>query len=146
MLYDTFSFKLTLPPSSSTVEFCVCFRADSKEFWDNNDVSVHNTHNRSSFAFIYKRFCFVLQDKNYILYKKRSTFATQSPGILMHMQQHKAGFNYNNSVPQKATDTTTPPISIPNNKYHDLTQSKMTSYSEFASWNHLDNQSAGPYW
>lgn len=35
------------------------------------------------------------------------------------------------------------PITIPG-KYNDLTQSKMTSYSEFASWNHLDN--AAPYW
>lgn len=40
VLYDTFSFKLTLPPSSNTVEFCVCFRADGKEFWDNNDVCI----------------------------------------------------------------------------------------------------------
>lgn len=39
VLYDTFSFKHTLPPASNKIEFCVCFRADGKEFWDNNDVS-----------------------------------------------------------------------------------------------------------
>lgn len=48
--------------------------------------------------------------------------------------------NYNSNM----GTTNTNPISIPGGKYTDLTQSKMTSYSEFASWNHLDNES--PYW
>lgn len=39
VIYDTFSFKLTLPPQSRNLEFCVCYRADGKEFWDNNGVS-----------------------------------------------------------------------------------------------------------
>lgn len=39
-LFDTFSFKLTLPPSSKrSVEFCVCFRANGQEYWDSNSVS-----------------------------------------------------------------------------------------------------------
>lgn len=46
--------------------------------------------------------------------------------------------------PVKAATPPTNPIAIPNGKYNDLTQSKMTSYSEFASWNHLDNEC--PYW
>ncbi|XP_055697719.1 protein phosphatase 1 regulatory subunit 3B [Phlebotomus papatasi] len=37
VLYDTFSFRLTLPPASKTLEFCVCFRCNGTEFWDNND-------------------------------------------------------------------------------------------------------------
>jgi protein phosphatase 1 regulatory subunit 3A/B/C/D/E len=40
VIYDTFSFKLTLPPHSRTLEFCVCYRAGGKEFWDNNGVSI----------------------------------------------------------------------------------------------------------
>lgn len=48
------------------------------------------------------------------------------------------------AVPKYSSHIPTNPISIPNGKYNDLTQSKMTSYSEFASWNHLDH--AGPYW
>jgi len=36
-VYDTFSFKLTLPPNSRKLEFCVCFRANSQEYWDNNN-------------------------------------------------------------------------------------------------------------
>lgn len=42
VIYDTFSFKLTLPPSNNRkLEFCVCFRCDGKEYWDNNDVSFY---------------------------------------------------------------------------------------------------------
>lgn len=37
VLYDTFSFKITLPPASRKLEFCVCFRSDGKEYWDNNN-------------------------------------------------------------------------------------------------------------
>ncbi|XP_037905151.1 protein phosphatase 1 regulatory subunit 3C isoform X2 [Hermetia illucens] len=37
VLYDTFSFKITLPPSSKKLEFCICFRSDGKEYWDNNN-------------------------------------------------------------------------------------------------------------
>lgn len=40
VIYDTFSFKLTLPPHSRNLEFCVCFKADDKEFWDSNGVSL----------------------------------------------------------------------------------------------------------
>lgn len=36
VIYDTFSFKLTLPPRSRKIEFCVCYRSDGKEFWDSN--------------------------------------------------------------------------------------------------------------
>lgn len=35
-LFDTFSFKLNLPPRVRRVEFCVCFRCEGKEYWDNN--------------------------------------------------------------------------------------------------------------
>ncbi|KAF4517382.1 hypothetical protein B566_EDAN009810 [Ephemera danica] len=37
VLYDTFSFRLTLKPRSRRVEFCVCFRVDGHEYWDNNN-------------------------------------------------------------------------------------------------------------
>lgn len=41
-LFDTFSFKLTLPPSSKrSVEFCVCFRCNGQEYWDSNNVSTN---------------------------------------------------------------------------------------------------------
>ena len=106
-----------------------------------------------------KFFCFYFfkQGKNYRIIKKRSTFASHSPGILM-MDDQKFAVNLhgvsngvasdqqqkNSTTIANAVPPTTNPIAIPNAKYNDLTQSKMTSYSEFASWNHLDNEC--PYW
>lgn len=37
ILYDTFRFRLTLPVESNVIEFCVRYRTDGTEFWDNND-------------------------------------------------------------------------------------------------------------
>ncbi|XP_012532747.1 protein phosphatase 1 regulatory subunit 3C-like isoform X1 [Monomorium pharaonis] len=37
ILYDTFRFRLTLPVTSNVIEFCVRYRSDGKEMWDNND-------------------------------------------------------------------------------------------------------------
>lgn len=37
VLYDTFRFRLTLPVASNIVEFCVRYRTDSRESWDNNE-------------------------------------------------------------------------------------------------------------
>jgi protein phosphatase 1 regulatory subunit 3A/B/C/D/E len=42
VIYDTFSFKLTLPPHSRNLEFCVCYKADEKEHWDSNGVRESN--------------------------------------------------------------------------------------------------------
>lgn len=36
VVFDTFSFKINLPPRSRRVEFCVCFRCEGKEYWDSN--------------------------------------------------------------------------------------------------------------
>lgn len=37
ILYDTFRFRLTLPVASNVIEFCVRYRTDGKEWWDNYD-------------------------------------------------------------------------------------------------------------
>ncbi|XP_066582300.1 protein phosphatase 1 regulatory subunit 3C-like isoform X2 [Prorops nasuta] len=37
ILYDTFRFRLNLPVNSNKIEFCVRFKTDGQEFWDNND-------------------------------------------------------------------------------------------------------------
>ncbi|XP_075222149.1 glycogen binding subunit 70E [Lycorma delicatula] len=37
IIYDTFSFRITLPPKSRLIEFCVCYRSELGEYWDNND-------------------------------------------------------------------------------------------------------------
>lgn len=46
VLYDTFSFKLALPPKSKQLEFCVCFRCDGKEYWDNNNGANYQLHKK----------------------------------------------------------------------------------------------------
>ncbi|XP_052745964.1 protein phosphatase 1 regulatory subunit 3C [Bicyclus anynana] len=35
-IYDTFGFRLQLPIHSRRLDFCVCFRCKSVEYWDNN--------------------------------------------------------------------------------------------------------------
>lgn len=155
------------------MEFCVCFRSDGSEYWDSNEVCLKfklkikrqiQLRNLTLFWKPWKKiqkinfiFLFFLwQGKNYRIIKKRSAFASHSPGILM-MDDQKFTVNlYGGSLggigdqqqqqqqQQKNSTKTTNPIAIPNGKYNDLTQSKMTSYSEFASWNHLDNEC--PYW
>ena len=37
IIYDTFSFKLSLNDSNDNVQFCVCFQSPQGEYWDNND-------------------------------------------------------------------------------------------------------------
>lgn len=87
----------------------------------------------TSFANSY-RFCSItLQSLNYKLSKKQSTYNGQSAGILM---DNKINGTINDKYPAIISDAI--------DKYNELTQSKMTSYSEFASWNHLDH--VGPYW
>ncbi|XP_070490024.1 protein phosphatase 1 regulatory subunit 3C [Chironomus tepperi] len=48
VIYDTFSFKVTLPPHSRNLEFCVCYRSDGKEFWDSNGGTNYKLTNRVS--------------------------------------------------------------------------------------------------
>lgn len=37
IIYDTFSFKISLPNDKDTLQFCVCFKSPQGEFWDNNE-------------------------------------------------------------------------------------------------------------
>lgn len=104
--------------------------------WKKNPVDVTKSRIHS----------FLSQGKNYKLIKKRAAIVNhQSPGILM-MEEPKIAINVYGGLGQTKTPTqaATNPIAIPHAKYNDLTQSKMTSYSEFASWNHLDHEC--PYW
>ncbi|XP_050545433.1 protein phosphatase 1 regulatory subunit 3B-like isoform X2 [Daktulosphaira vitifoliae] len=36
-IYDTFSFRLTLPGNATSMEFAVCYKGGDFEYWDNND-------------------------------------------------------------------------------------------------------------
>ncbi|XP_044734886.1 protein phosphatase 1 regulatory subunit 3B [Chrysoperla carnea] len=109
VLYDTFSFKLTLPPKSRRIEFCVCFRCEGKEYWDSN------------------------KGKNYVLVKKAQISPTFQKSLssdnLLKGQSQMNNKNIEDSY---------------RNKYTDITQTNVTTWSEFASWTHLDTN--GPYY
>ncbi|KAL0269164.1 UNVERIFIED_CONTAM: hypothetical protein PYX00_006981 [Menopon gallinae] len=95
VLYDTFSFRLTLPPRSRKLQFCVCFRCSGLEYWDNNF------------------------GKNYSIVKK------EHPKPLREEPGKKI------SLSRRFSDDVVP-------------NAQLDSWSEFASWNHLTNNT--PYW
>ncbi|KAF2893423.1 hypothetical protein ILUMI_12751 [Ignelater luminosus] len=105
VLYDTFSFKITLPPKSRRIEFCVCYRCGGQEFWDNNN------------------------NNNYILIKK------------MYHESLNKTLSTNDLINAKIQNKESPKAAI---KYPDAVHAKMEAWSEFASWNHLENSC--PYW
>lgn len=110
-LYDTFSFRITLPPKSKRIEFCVCFRCGDQEYWDNNG------------------------GKNYVLLKKTHDGMPKSHSsddLLAESHAH---------LPRTNSDTST---LVKTFKCSDAVQAKMESWSEFASWTHLENNT--PYW
>lgn len=37
VLYDTFTFNMNLPKESKRLEFCICFKSNDAEYWDNNN-------------------------------------------------------------------------------------------------------------
>ncbi|XP_067613375.1 protein phosphatase 1 regulatory subunit 3B [Eurosta solidaginis] len=51
VVFDTFSFKITLPPSSKRLEFCICYRANNQEHWDNNGDKNYTITKRSPFYY-----------------------------------------------------------------------------------------------
>ncbi|XP_028896698.2 protein phosphatase 1 regulatory subunit 3C-B isoform X1 [Zeugodacus cucurbitae] len=48
VVFDTFSFKITLPPASKRLEFCICYRANNQEYWDNNGQGKNYTITKRS--------------------------------------------------------------------------------------------------
>ncbi|EFN83631.1 Protein phosphatase 1 regulatory subunit 3C [Harpegnathos saltator] len=56
ILYDTFRFRLTLPVASNVVEFCVRYRTDGIESWDNNDGKNYLVRKKQEPRVLVKRF------------------------------------------------------------------------------------------
>ncbi|XP_046143198.1 protein phosphatase 1 regulatory subunit 3C-B isoform X2 [Osmia bicornis bicornis] len=106
ILYDTFRFRLTLPLTSNVVEFCVRYRTDGKEYWDNNDGT------------------------NYVVRKKLEPRAP--PKRYDILTTSCDGFSSNGVARDNITRIT------------DATRANMRTWSEFASWQHLTNDT--PYW
>lgn len=104
VLFDTFSFKLNLPPKCKRIEFCVCFRCESQEFWDNNN------------------------GQNYVIVKNRHE-AVRKLSLPKEPQNKSETDSTNNKNTKKCTDAM---------------HAKLDTWSEFASWTHLEN--SNPYW
>ncbi|KAL3278305.1 hypothetical protein HHI36_013638, partial [Cryptolaemus montrouzieri] len=104
VLHDTFTFDLDLPSKSRRLEFCICYKCNETEYWDNND------------------------NKNYLLLNRIYLLprANSSDSFL--------------KTQEKTNDTKTNGFA----SYIEATQTKMDSWSEFASWTHLENST--PYW
>lgn len=107
VLYDTFSFRLALPPQSRKLEFCVRFRAEghSQDFWDSNG------------------------GKNYVLLKKSSP---HNP--VPQLQYTSPTVDELTSKIGGLAVHHIRPMSPP--KQNDI-YAKVDSWSEFASWDHL---------
>ncbi|XP_023702771.1 protein phosphatase 1 regulatory subunit 3B isoform X2 [Cryptotermes secundus] len=68
VLYDTFSFRLTLPPRSHRLEFCVCFRCQGAEYWDSNSGKNYVLLKKSS-----------SKEEEFLLHKLRRSNSDNSP-------------------------------------------------------------------
>ncbi|CAD6202647.1 GSCOCG00009696001-RA-CDS [Cotesia congregata] len=111
ILYDTFKFRVTLPANADKIEFCVCYRVNGQEFWDNND------------------------EKNYVV-KKRPECRRYS---LFSQMDAKIPSNVLNTVEVNNGDNT-----IGSGKPSEAVRANILTWSEFASWQHLNNDA--PYW
>lgn len=106
VIYDTFSFRLTLPPRSRKLEFCVCYRCGGVEYWDNNGGG------------------------NYFVVKKEVPRApTQMRPNETKILEYSSDSKINLS--RRFSDDVKP-------------NAQLDAWSEFASWNHLNNDT--PYW
>lgn len=109
VLYDTFSFKIPMKPNAKRIEFCVGFRCEQSEYWDNND------------------------GKNYVIARKMRARSTK---------RCPSDVDERNDSNNNGVNALTNQLAII--KCNDALQAKLESWSEFASWTHLDNHN--PYW
>ncbi|KAH8264794.1 hypothetical protein KR038_001256 [Drosophila bunnanda] len=97
VVFDTFSFKITLPPSSKRLEFCICYRTNDTEYWDNNDVSFVNKMKYKIYN-INCKYIIYFQGKNY-------TISKRSPFYYNALSPYDKGQNRNSSQQMRSTLT-----------------------------------------
>lgn len=124
MVHDTFSFKITLPPKSRRIEFCVCYRCDGGEFWDNN-----NNHNYSLTNRVMPR------QETSIFFPSHNAF------------KDSANNNRNNNSTSRTNNST----NSTNGFCFDNTSSNPTTYVDSTvdldTWRHMHPENHnGPYW
>ncbi|XP_031787376.1 protein phosphatase 1 regulatory subunit 3B-A [Nasonia vitripennis] len=117
-LYDTFRFRLPLPEGdsgSNQLEFCVRYNTEGAEFWDNNAGA------------------------NYVVKKKRDapTLEEQVAELLSACCGPSETHNGFTQTRLRIDKDLARPAG-------EATRVHLRTWSEFASWQHLDNE--GPYW
>lgn len=119
-LHDTFSFKLTLPPKSRRIEFCVCYKCDGTEFWDNNDGLNYSLTNR--------------------------VMPRQEANIFFPPYSSTTGSNNNiNSTSNNSTNSTDGLSS--NTNLNGFSSPYVDPNVELDTWRHMNSENHnGPYW
>ncbi|XP_014235847.1 protein phosphatase 1 regulatory subunit 3C-like isoform X1 [Trichogramma pretiosum] len=113
-LYDTFRFRVDLSPESAAsrqIEFCVRYRTQGQDYWDNNDGA------------------------NYCLKKKRDISLEEQ--ITEFLSSCCGPTSVHNGFDQTYNREQLP------HKIDTKEDAKIRDWSEFASWQHLENDS--PY-
>lgn len=123
MVYDTFSFKLTLPPKSRRIEFCVCYKCEAGEFWDNYDGRNYSLTNR------------VMPRQDTSIFFPSPTFSSSNSNN---------SSNRNNSTSPNSTNTTG---TTPSGQCSSLSSQFVDPTVDLDTWRHMHPEThEGPYW
>lgn len=123
-VHDTFSFKLTLPPKSRRIEFCVCYKCDNGEFWDNNDGHNYSLTNRV-----------MPRQESSIFFPPHSAFSNNN-----NNNNHSNNSTNNSTNGSSSTTNTSLSNTTFNSPYVDPTV-------ELDTWRHMSAVNhGGPYW
>lgn len=115
VIYDTFSFKLTLPPHSRNLEFCVCYKTEDTEYWDSNGVSF-------SYYISWERFTDYITFQG-VNYKLTNRVSAQQRENELAMQLNNTSNSDNKKNMTNANGESNP---------IDIAKSKIGSWSEFS--------------
>lgn len=125
-IHDTFSFKLTLPPKSRRIEFCVCYKCDGTEFWDNNDGHNYSLTNR-------------------VMPRQDTSIFFPSPNAYNNRNSNSNNNNTNSTSPYSSTNSTNGQCS--NTRLDVYSSPFVDPTAELDTWRHMNSEShSGPYW
>lgn len=153
MVYDTFSFKLTLPPKSRRIEFCVCYKCEAGEYWDNNDVSALSLSLWRCQKFVECYGLFSLsnfQGRNYSLTNRvmpRQDTSIFFPSHTFSSRNSNNTSNSNNSTSPNSTNTTTTTINGQCSSLSAYSSQYVDPTVDLDTWRHMHPEAHdGPYW
>lgn len=127
MVYDTFSFKLTLPPKSRRIEFCVCYKCEAGEFWDNNDGRNYSLTNR------------VMPRQESSIFFPSHTFSSSN--------SHNTSNNSNSTSSNSTNTTTTTTTNGQCSSLGALSSQYVDPTVDLDTWRHMHPEAHdGPYW